>query len=112
MIKIKKRNSRNKALSIATYDFSAVYTNIPHNKLKNVKRELLNFCFKGSKKQFIAVTKFGAAWTESKNKFNIIFNNCFFSFGNLSFRQITGTPMGSDPAPIMANLFLYYHENK
>ena len=31
---IKKLNSRNKTLSIATYDSFNLYTNIPHNKLK------------------------------------------------------------------------------
>ena len=105
-------------MPIATYDFSTLHTIVLHNKLKNVVRELLNFCFKGRKKQFIAVTKFGATWTDNENKFKITFDtaslklsidfllgNCFFSFVNLSFWQITGTPMGSDPAPIMENLF-------
>ena len=36
---IKKLNTRNKALSIATYDFSTLNTNILHNKLKNVMRD-------------------------------------------------------------------------
>ena len=81
---------------------------------------------KGDEKQFIVVTKFGAKWTDNKLKFKITFDkaslkltinflldNCFFvKFGNLSFPQITGIPMGSDPAPFMANLFLYYDENK
>ena len=34
-------------------------------------RELINFCFKAGEKQFIAVTKFGATWTDNKNKFKI-----------------------------------------
>ena len=37
---IKKLNSRKKALSIATYDFSTLYTNIQYNELRNVMREL------------------------------------------------------------------------
>ena len=49
-----KLNSRNKVLSITTYDFSTPYTNIPHNKRKNVMSELINACFKGGKEQFIA----------------------------------------------------------
>ena len=39
-------------------------------------------------------------------------NNCFFSAGNLLFRQAIGIPMGSDHAPFMANLFLFYYEEK
>ena len=33
---ISKRNFKNKALPIAIYDFSTLYTNFPHSKLKNV----------------------------------------------------------------------------
>lgn len=39
-------------------------------------------------------------------------NNCYFKFGNKVLRQIISIPMGSDPAPFIANLFLYYYENK
>ena len=85
-------------MSIATFDFSTLHTIVLHNKLKNVLREQLSFCFKGRKKQFIAVTKFGATWTDNENKFKITFDtaslklfidfllgNCFFSFVNLPF---------------------------
>ena len=54
-------------------------------------RELINFCFKGGEKHFIAVAKFRATWTDNKNKFKITFDkvslklsinfflsNCFF----------------------------------
>ena len=34
-------------------------------------RELIKFCFEGGEKQFIAVKKFGATWTDNKNKFKI-----------------------------------------
>ena len=43
---------------------------------------------------------------------NFLLDNCFLNFGSLSFRQIIEIPMGSDPAPFMANLFLYYYDNK
>ena len=39
-------------------------------------------------------------------------SNCYFTVGSHVFRQIIGIPMGSDPAPFMANLFLYFYENK
>ena len=62
---IKKLNSRNNALPIATYGFSALYANILQNKLKNVMRELINFCFKGIGKQLFSATKFGTTWTDN-----------------------------------------------
>ena len=44
---------------------------------------------------------------------NFLLDNCFiFNFGNLYFGQITGIPMGCDPATFMEYLFLYYYENK
>ena len=39
-------------------------------------------------------------------------DHCYFTFGDKIFRQVVGIPMGSDPAPFMANLFLYHYESK
>ena len=41
-----------------------------------------------------------------------LLDNCHFKFGNKFFRQIIGIPMGSDPAPYFANLFLYRYESQ
>ena len=62
---------------------------------------------------------------EGKNKFKITFDKtshklatnflldqCFSSIRNSFFRQIICIPVGSDPAPFMGNLFLYYYEIK
>ena len=38
-------NAKNKARQISTYDFSTLYTKIPHDKLKQVMNELTDFCF-------------------------------------------------------------------
>ena len=40
-------NIKNKARQISTYDFSTLYTKIPHDKLKQVMNELTDFCLKG-----------------------------------------------------------------
>jgi len=87
--------------------------------------ESINFCFNGGDKEFIGITKFGASWTNNKDKYNVTFNktslklainylldNCFFTMGTMCFRQLIGIPMGSDPAPFMANLFLHHFEKK
>ena len=114
-----------KAFSIETYDFLSLYTNLPHNILKNVMRKLINFYFKDGEKKFIAVTKFGATWTDKRKQSKItfdkaslklaitfFFDKCFFDFGNFLFPKMTGIPISSDPAPFMENLFLQYYENK
>ena len=42
-------------------------------------REFINFCSKSGEKQFDAVTKFGATWTENENKFKVTFNKGSFA---------------------------------
>ena len=46
---IDKLNKRNKAISISTFDFSTLYTKIPHDKLSHVLKELIDFALKGAK---------------------------------------------------------------
>lgn len=62
----RKRESKKckKTLSIEFYDFPALETNIPHNKLRNLMIELIAFSFKIGEKQFIFLTKFDATWTK------------------------------------------------
>ena len=38
--------------------------------------------------------------------------NCYFTVGPKIFCQIIVNPMGFDPAPLFANLFLYFYESK
>ena len=122
---ISKINSRNKASSVTTYDFSTLYTKIPHDKLNDVLNKLIDFCFDGGECKFIAINKYGAKWVQNKSSCNVCFDkltlkkavaylleNCYFTVGNALFRQLIGIPMGSDPAPFFANLFLYYFENE
>ena len=71
---INKINWRKKARSISTFDFSTVYTNRNHNKLKFVLQELINFCFKGGSGIYIAVRQCGRKWIDEKNNYNILFN--------------------------------------
>ena len=91
-INIDIRIDINKALSIETYDVSALYTNIPHNELRNSIRELITFSFEIGEKQFIFVTKFDETWTDDKNKFKRTFDkpspiltiNFLLNFNNLN----------------------------
>ena len=41
---------------------------------------------------------------------NFLLDNSYFKVGKKIFRQVIGIPMGTDPAPFMANLFLYFYE--
>ena len=43
---------------------------------------------------------------------SFLITKCYFNIGNLVFKQEIGIPMGADPAPYWANLFLYFFEPK
>ena len=122
---IDKTNQRGKAKTIATYDFSSLYTNIPHEKLLSVLEDIVDFAFNGGRGKYISVTKNGANFVMTqrskqhiysqaavKESIKFIIDNCFFTVGGLIFRQIIGIPMGSDPAPFFANFFLLHYESK
>ena len=90
-----------------------------------VLHKLIDFCFDGGDNKYIVIKPYGAKWVKEHRNNQICFNkqkikeavtyllsNCYFYVGSKILRQIIGTPMGSDPAPFFANLFLYYYESK
>ena len=122
---INNLNRRNAAKSLSTFDFSTLYTKIPHDKLKEVLNNIIDFAFKGGTREYIKVYNSTAYWTKTssrrdnlytreqiKESLKYLIDNSFFSVGSDIFRQVIGIPMGSDPAPFFANLFLYYYESK
>ena len=121
---IKKINRKKSAKSISTYDFSTLYTKLPHAKLIKELEKLIEFTFEGGDRNYIKINKWGkASWgKKSKNytgytrhslkvAIKHLIQNCFFIVGNVVLRQAIGIPMGIDPAPFWANLFLYAYEN-
>ena len=119
---LNKLSNRKAAKSVSTYDFSTLYTNIPHDKLIKTLSSVIDFAFKGRTQGKISITSYGIAnWCNSSKYFvfdikslkkavEYVINNCYFAIGNQVFQQIIGIPMGSDPAPFFANLFLFYYE--
>ena len=47
-------------MSIRTFDFSTLYTKIPHHLLRDALFELVDFCFKGGISHGVYGTKAGA----------------------------------------------------
>ena len=95
---------------------------LPHDKLIQRLSKIIDFVFLGGDKSFIKVTAHGNAyWVRTKNGAGFtkgllkmavahLIQNCYFRVGNLVMRQAIGIPMGIDPAPFWANLFLYSYE--
>ena len=58
-----------------------------------------------------------AAFSDSARKYKgtYIFDqidSCYIEFKGKVYRQHIGIPMGVDPAPFIANLFLHYSESR
>ena len=113
--------------SIKTYDFSTLYTTIPHTKLKARLFELIKNAFKcknGKKRyEYIVVghnsTYFVKNTSNAKNKYteddivrmlDFLIDNIFVECGGVIFEQVIGIPMGTNCAPLLADLFLYSYE--
>ena len=48
-------NKRRKTTSVSNFDFSTLYTKLPHNKLLMVLNSLIHFCFDVGESKYITV---------------------------------------------------------
>ena len=118
-------NIKKRAKQVSTFDFSTLYTKIPHNKLIEILTNTVEFCFKGCTRSFIDIDNNGKAhWRTTKGKhiysfskdliihsIKYVIQHCYFQIGTTIFLQTIGVPMGGDPAPFWENLFLFYYEH-
>jgi hypothetical protein len=118
-----KINKRKKAKSISTFDFATLYTKIPHEQLIETLEESIDFAFNGGNKKFLKFNDKYAYWSSkgggqhfTKGSLKIatkhLILSCYFKVGDKLFRQKIGMPMGIDPAPFWANIYLYNYEAK
>ena len=120
------QDKKNKYRSIRTFDFSTLYTTIPHDKLKTRLSSLVKQAFlhkNGSRRYQYIIIKHTAGYfsnnTDAKHKYtdeeiikmlNFLIDNIFVKFGGMTFKQVIGIPMGTNCAPLLADLFLYSYE--
>ena len=127
--RLKTLNKKNNAKMMSTFDFSTLYTKLPHVDLIRVLKELVDFVFNGGRKtvdgnrKYLTVSSKLCYFSRKKhgnksftcNQIKMLVEHLitetFFNVGNLLFRQCIGIPMGIDPAPFWANLYLYHYEN-
>ena len=122
--KLKCRGFR--ATSLSTYDFSTLYTTLPHNLIKkntrfdrvDIQKSIKNY---GS--LYLACNDRKAFFTSSDQSrytlwscqnvcdaLSYLLDNVYIRFGTKLYRQIVGIPMGTNCAPLVADLFLYCYE--
>ena len=118
-----------KATSIQTFDFSTLYTFISHDLLKSRMNSIINNAFKhkngATRYTHIKVCRNKSYFTSNPlngdNKYTVddickmiefLVDNIYVRFGGQLFRQMVGIPMGTNCAPLLADLFLYSYENE
>ena len=118
-----------KATSILTFDFSTLYTSIPHDLLKSRINNIINNAFKhkngATQYTHIKVGRNKSYFTSDPlngdNKYTandickmieFLVDNIYVRFGGQLFQQMVGIPMGTNCAPLLADLFLYSYENE
>ena len=117
----------NIVINITSFDFSTLYTTIPHQKLKSRLATIIQNSFlhkNGNRRyKFLVLGREGPYFvkehSDSKNKYTeediikmlefLVDNICVVFAGNV-FQQIVGIPMGTTCAPLLADIFLYSYE--
>ena len=105
------------------FNFSMLYTKIPHDKLLYILNEITDFAFKGGTRDYVDFnpvvfwsmpkSKTGRSYSPQEIKcLEFLINNRFFEVGSKIFCQVIGIPRGSDPASFFANLFLFFCESR
>ena len=113
----------NHITSIKSFDFSTLYTTIPHQKLKRRLATIIRNSFihkNGNRRyKFLVLDREGPYFvkehSDSKNKYIInmlefVVDNIFVVFGEKVFQQIVGIPMDTNCAHLLADIFLYSYE--
>ena len=108
---------------MSTYDFSTLYTTLPHRLIKYKRIDLINRTFIRENTQYLAYNEVCAFFTSdvytNHNLWSCqkvcdalvyLLDRIFIRFGAKLYRQTFGIPMGTYCAPLAANLFLFWYE--
>ena len=110
-------------IGLSTYDFSTLYTTLPHNLIKEKLTELIEQTFNREGSLSLACNDKNAFFTSEQPKryklwscqkmcdaLHHLLDNIFIRFGSKLYRQIVGIPMGTICASLVADLFLFCYE--
>ena len=106
-----------------TYDFSTLYTPLPHILIKDKLIDLIERTFQREGSPYLACSDRNAFFTSEKPKkyhagscqnvcdaLTFLLDNIFSQFGTKLYRQVVGIPMCTNCAPLVADLFLFCYE--
>ena len=113
--------------NIKTYDFSTLYTKLPHEDVIKCLFFLVDLLFRNNGKTYLLVnrevTKFGVSAfysnedcnskkrialdkTAAKELICAVVEESYVEIGNKIFKQVAGIPMGGNASPLVADLVL------
>ena len=109
------------------HDFSTLYTTLPHNLIKEKLLDLIEWTFNralknygslylacNDRKSFFTFSDQGryTFWSCQNvcDALSYLLDNIYIRCGTKLYRQIVGIPMGTNCAPLVADLFLYCYE--
>ena len=121
---IEKLRLRNfQGSQVSSFDFSTLYTSLPHDLIKEKVLSLVKWCFNRESKTYLCTSNKAGffsnktydsykCWTctELSEAFTFLMENIYVQFGDMVYQQIVGIPMGTNCAPLIADLFLYGYE--
>ena len=134
---IDELNATRTARTVTTYDFSNLYTSLPHDEIFNSLSEIIREVFKARRKKnkpcnlavyrshkpdeiwsstnWVKKPRAGTFYFIEENLISSIryqLDNTLFTFGGQVFKQKIGIPMGIDDGPEFANGHLHQLEYK
>ena len=99
---------------MSIYDFSTLYTTLPHNLFKDKLIDLIERTFQREGSPYLACNDRNAFFTSEKpnvcDALTFLLDNIFIRFGTKLYRQVVGVPMGTNCAPLVADSFLFCYE--
>ena len=112
--------------NIKSFDLSALYTTMPHQKLKGRLATIIRNSFiyqNGNRRyKYLVLGREGPYFvrehSDSKSKYaediirmlEFLVDNIFVVVAGKVFQQIIGIPMGTNCAPLLSDIFLYSYE--
>jgi hypothetical protein len=119
------KENNNQTENLLTYDFSTLFTGLPHDVIITNMFEIINKMFLNSKKTFMHISKdanFGATFytdtdkcksthlavrcTEILDILQFVVTESYVKFAGIIFKQIKGIPMGGNASSLIADLTL------
>ena len=108
---------------MSTYDFSTLYTTLPHYLIKNKLIDLIERTFQREGSPYRVCNERNAflLWKNLKKYYALscqnvcdvltfLLDNILIRFGTKLYRQVVGIPMGTNCAPLVSDLFLFCYE--